>query len=179
MKKPIIVSMISYATSGGYYISAPATKIVAQPGTTTGSIGVITGKIVTQGLWEKLGIYWRTLQKGKNADMWSTSSDFNSFAKERLNNWVDRIYDHFLKLVAEGRGLSIEHVTEIAKGRIWSGSDAKKYGLVDELGGLKKAIEVAKKEANLDIDKKIKINEFPHEKDDFNLLWQLITKLIT
>ncbi|MBL0941202.1 MAG: signal peptide peptidase SppA [Alphaproteobacteria bacterium] len=147
--KPVIVSMSDTAGSGGYWIATHATKIVAHPATITGSIGVLGGKIVTQGLWEKLGVHWGGRHSGANSTMWSSTQDYTPQEWQRLQVWLDEVYDTFIQKVAEGRKLSLAHVEQIAKGRIWTGEDALKFGLVDKLGDLNTAIELAKNEINL------------------------------
>ena len=159
---PVIVSMSDVAGSGGYWISCYANKIIAQPATITGSIGVIGGKIATEKLWNRLGISFEGISIGQSAPMWSSVKPYDQEGWKKLQSWLDYIYDMFLNHVALGRALPLEHVREIAKGRIWSGEDAKKYGLVDELGGLNKAISVAKNEAKLSLADPIAIKEYPH-----------------
>jgi protease-4 len=154
-KKPFIVSMGDVAASGGYYISCLADAIVAEPGTITGSIGVITGKFSLQGLYEKLGIKKEILKKGKNADIYSDYSTFTDEQKEIVNRQMGELYNDFVKKVSEGRKMSKESVESIAQGRAWTGRQAKENGLVDNLGGLQLAIAMAKEKAN------IKENEIP------------------
>jgi len=148
-KKPIIVSMGDVSASGGYYISAPADVIVANHGTITGSIGVITGKFSLKGLYERLGIKKEIIKKGKNADIYSVYGTFTDEQKEIINRQMQELYDDFVGKVAEGRKMTREAVEEIAQGRTWTGRQAKKNGLVDELGGLQLAISIAKDKANL------------------------------
>lgn len=147
--KPVIISMSDYAASGGYWISLAGTKIVAQPGTLTGSIGVFSGKFVLTGLWDKLGIKWGSIKSGENADMWSANSSFSPAAWDKLNNWLDDIYATFTKKVAESRHLTAEQVEKISRGRVWTGEQALALGLVDQLGGIEQAIILAKQEASL------------------------------
>lgn len=144
--KPVVVSMGSVAASGGYWIAAGADAIFADASTITGSIGVITGKFVTQEAWKKFGINWESISIGKNAKMWSSSSEFDENAKKKLNEQLDFIYRQFVERVAKGRNMPIKKASEIAKGRIWTGEQALKHGLVDHLGGLNEAIEYAKVE---------------------------------
>lgn len=147
--KPVIVSMSDYAASGGYWVATYADKIVAHPSTITGSIGVITGKLVAKDAFSKIGVNWDSVKSGENAGMWALSTDFSPYAWERIQGSLDQIYNAFIERVAEGRKLPKEHVQQIAKGRVWSGEDALKFGLVDKLGDLKEAIELAKEAASL------------------------------
>lgn len=147
--KPVIVSMSDLAGSGGYWISTYADRIVANPSTITGSIGVIGGKLLTKDAWAKLGINWESIHAGENASMWSTSEDYTTYGWERLQASLDNIYTGFIDRVSEGRKLPREHVMQVAKGRVWSGEDALKFGLIDKLGDLKEAIELAKEIASL------------------------------
>lgn len=148
-KKPLIVSMANYAASGGYWIACAARKILAHPGTLTGSIGFYAGKIVTQGFWEQLGVYWGEIHSGDNAAIWSSGQDYTEAGKQKFNDYLDQVYDIFQETVSRGRNLSREAVHKIAKGQVWTGAEAKGNGLVDELGGLTAAIALAKKEIGL------------------------------
>ena len=139
--KPVIVSMGDLAGSGGYFVAMAADKIVAQPGTITASIGVLGGKMLTSGLWDKVGLTWDEVHQGNNATMFTGTQDYTPAEWARFEAWLDRVYVDFTGKVAEGRKLPKEKVLEIAKGRIWSGQDAKNLGLVDELGGYDTALE--------------------------------------
>ncbi|MFB4286627.1 signal peptide peptidase SppA [Nonomuraea sp. ATR24] len=150
--KPIIVSMGDLAASGGYFVSMAADVIVAQPGTLTGSIGVFGGKPVLSELLERIGVTSETVAEGANAGMFSTSRGFSPEQWERVNAWLDRIYDDFVGKVAEGRSLTRERAHELARGRVWTGGDARDNGLVDELGGLEDALALARKRAGLTDD---------------------------
>ncbi|MCA9706341.1 MAG: signal peptide peptidase SppA [Myxococcales bacterium] len=162
--KPVVVSMGNYAASGGYYVSAGATKIVAEPSTITGSIGVLAVKMVTRGLWNKLGITWDQAQTSRNAAFWSSIEGYDAEGWERLGQWLDRVYDDFKQRVAEGRGLSVERVEQLARGRVWSGTRAQAEGLVDALGGLTTAIALAKQEAGIGEGEAIELRTFPPRK---------------
>jgi protease-4 len=166
--KPVIVSMGDLAGSGGYFVAMAADKIVAQPGTITASIGVLGGKVLTKGLWDKLGLSWDEVHDGANATMFTGVEDYSPAEWQRFQAWLDRVYVDFTSKVADGRHLSKERVLEIAKGRIWSGEDAKTLGLVDELGGFDTAIRLAKQVANLPENDEVKLVEFPHKKT----LWE-------
>lgn len=152
-RKPVVVSMSDVAASGGYYIAARATRIVAEPGTLTGSIGVITGKLATgQFQSELLGAEHETLARGARAGLYSSLSPWDEAQREVIGRRVEEIYDRFVGHVAEGRGLTLEAVHEIAQGRVWMGADAVARGLVDELGGLDAAVAAARREAGLGPD---------------------------
>lgn len=168
--KPVIVSMGEVAGSGGYFVAMPADKIVAQPATITGSIGVLSGKFVTKEMWEKLGITFDQVEAGKNSNFWNSSRSYTPAEWERFQAWLDRIYEDFTKKVAEGRKLPIEKVQEIAKGRIWSGEEGKKIGLVDELGGMETAISLALRAAGLKDTDSYKLEVFPRKKAPFEAL---------
>jgi protease IV len=146
---PIVVSMGDVAASGGYYISMAADAIVAQPGTITGSIGVLSGKPVTTSLLERVGITTDSVTVGAHADMFSTTRPFSEEEWAKINSWLDRIYADFTGKVAIGRSMTPEQVHEIARGRVWTGADAKAIGLVDDLGGLDDAIALARRKAGL------------------------------
>lgn len=168
--KPVIVSMGNLAASGGYFVSMDADKIVAQPGTITGSIGVYAGKFVTQQLWEKLGVNWDTVSIGKNAALYSTDAEFTPEQLAKVDQELDRIYEDFTTKAAAGRKLPLEKLQAVAKGRVWTGADAKELGLVDELGGVTKAIELAKDAAKIAADEDVRIELFPRPKTPFEAL---------
>lgn len=148
-KKPVIVSMSDVAASGGYYISMGANGIVAQPGTITGSIGIFTGKFVTTGLYGKVGLSTESIKRGAFADMYTGSRKFTEIERKKIEDELQDAYAVFIGKVADGRSLDVATVDGIARGRVWTGADAKEIGLVDELGGLDKAIELAKAKAGL------------------------------
>lgn len=168
--KPVIVSMGNVAGSGGYFVAMDATKIVAHPATITGSIGVLGGKLLTRKLFERLGITYGTIKTAANADMFSDVEDYSAAGWQRFQAWLDRVYVDFTSKVAAGRGLPLARVQEIAKGRIWSGEDAKAIGLVDELGGWSVAMRLAREAAGLDPDADIELRTFPSEKSIFEEL---------
>jgi protease IV len=162
--KPVIVSMGDTAGSGGYYIAAPADKIVAEPATITGSIGVVAGKLVVAELLRKLGITTDSVERGRNAAMFSALHDFSPAERERLTAFLDLTYRGFKDHVAAGRHLSPEAVEAVAKGRVWSGQEAKDKGLIDELGGYAAAFRLAKEAAKIPPDAPFKLVVFPHRK---------------
>src|SRR6266699_5909841 len=147
--KPVVASMSDVAASGGYLISAPADVIVAQPGTVTGSIGVISGKPVLSEMLGKAGVTTDSIVLGDHAAMFSTSRPFSSEEWQVVDAWLDHIYADFTGKVAAGRGLSAEGVHELARGRVWTGADAHDRHLVDELGGVEEAADIARRRAGL------------------------------
>ena len=150
--KPVVVSMAALAGSGGYYIACPADVIVAQPSTITGSIGVLGGKVVLSELLDRVGLTTGAVERGQHARMFSLRRGFSEDERDRLAGMLDRIYAEFVHKVAEGRHMSAEAVDVIARGRIWSGVDAANNGLVDTLGGLREATDIARQRAGLRAD---------------------------
>src|SRR2546429_216417 len=150
--KPVVVSMSDVAASGGYYISMAADVIVAQPGTLTGSIGVIAGKPVFEEAFGRIGITTDSVSVGRGATMFAPTHPFSEDEWQRINNWLDAIYRDFTEKVAAGRRMTVEQVHEIARGRVWTGADAARNGLVDELGGMSAAAEIARRRAGLPAD---------------------------
>jgi len=146
---PVVVSMGDVAASGGYFIAMAADAIVAQPGTVTGSIGVLTGKPVTASLLERVGITTDSVTEGAHADMFTTTRPFSKEEWSKINSWLDRIYADFTGKVARGRNMTQAQVHEIARGRVWTGADAAANGLVDHLGGLDDAVALARRKAML------------------------------
>ena len=141
--KPVVVSMGSMAASGGYYISCEADKIVALPGTLTGSIGVIAQIPNLKGLFDKLGIEMQTFTAGEHKDMYAGYRNLTPEEQEIMQNLVDGYYEQFIAVVAESRGMNKEEVRNLATGQLYTGVEAKELGLVDELGGLDKAVDLA------------------------------------
>ena len=150
-KKPVIVSMGDYAASGGYYISCAADYIVADPTTLTGSIGIF-GMFpnMEELLTDKLGLHFDMVKTNKFADMGTLARPFNSDERAAMQNYINNGYKLFVKRCADGRGMSVEAIEKIAEGRVWTGATAKELGLVDELGGLDKAIEIAAQKAEVE-----------------------------
>jgi protease-4 len=170
-EKPIIVSMSDVAGSGGYWVSMAANKIIAQPQTLTGSIGVISGKFNMSELYKKLGITNERLTYGKRADIFSTFRTFTPEERKELKREILWIYDQFLAKAAEGRNLSKEEVDKIGKGRVWTGIQAKERGLVDEIGGLSRALELAKELAGIPADRSVKLVIWPQKVSFFSALF--------
>lgn len=159
--KPVVVSMGNVAASGGYYISAAADCIVAHPGTITGSIGVISAKPVLAKAKRKLGVHPEELKTSAHAAMMSVNRPFSESEKARFEAGLDDVYATFTSRVAEGRGLDLDHVLRVARGRVWTGEDAHEHGLVDELGGLTTAIGMAKQAAGVKVDAPVRLVAFP------------------
>ena len=173
--KPVIISMGQYAASGGYYVSANADKIVAMPATITGSIGVLGGKVALEGTFAKVGYNIEGITIGGDyAGAYSPDEPFNQSQRAVYRGQLQDIYDDFTSRVAEGRDIPLERVQEIAKGRVWTGAQAKEIGLVDELGGIMKAIEVAKEVAEIDKDAKINLKVYPRAKSTSEQLEELL-----
>jgi protease IV len=156
-----VASMGAVAASGGYYVSMAADAIVANPGTITGSIGVITGKLVVRDLKGRLGVASDTVRTNANADAWSVDAPFTPEQQAHREAEADLLYADFVERVAEGRNLSTEAVDAVARGRVWTGADAVERGLVDELGGLRAAVRRAKVLAGLDEDTEVRVVSYP------------------
>jgi protease IV len=159
--KPVVASMGGVAASGGYYVSMGADAIVANPGTITGSIGVMSGKLVVRDLKDRLGVGSDTVRTNANADAWSADELFTPEQQAHREAEVDLFYADFVERVAEGRKLSTEAVDVVARGRIWTGADALERGLVDELGGFRTAVRRAKVLAGLDEDADVRLVSYP------------------
>jgi protease-4 len=168
--KPVVVSMSDVAGSGGYWIATPATKIVAQPQTLTGSIGVLAGKFSVDGLLAKLGITAEKIAFGEKADVFSPFRPLTAGERKVLKEEILWTYERFLDRTAEGRGLARDAVDAAGRGRVWTGRQAKDLGLVDELGGLTMALGLAKKEAGIDADEEVRLDVWPRKRS----FWQTI-----
>jgi protease-4 len=166
--RPVIASMGGVAASGGYFVAMPADVIVAQPGTITGSIGVLTGKGVVRDALGRIGISQEAVSEGANAQMYSAQEEFTDEQWARLEETLDRIYKDFVAKAAQDRGLPEEQLESLARGRVWTGADAHGHKLVDELGGFQHALTLACNRAGLDRDE-IAVTSAPHR----NLLSQL------
>ncbi|HEY7862173.1 MAG TPA: signal peptide peptidase SppA, partial [Thermoanaerobaculia bacterium] len=173
--KPVVVSMGDSAASGGYLIALSADKIVAQPGTVTGSIGVYAGKMVRSGLFEKIGVTVDETHVGENALLWSPARGFSPTQQARFDAWLDRIYEDFTAKVAESRDLTKEKVADIARGRVWSGEDAKRLGLVDEIGGLPRAIALARELAKIPEKADVRVRIYPKRRGFWEGLRDVVT----
>ena len=160
-QKPLVASMADVAASGGYYIAAPAHAIVAHPGTLTGSIGVFSGKFAAAGAFDKLGIGVDGVTYGAQADIFSPVDRFSDAARTAMQAQVDDIYERFLAVVAEGRAMSRDEVHTVAQGRVWTGRQALARGLVDELGGLRRAVVLAQVQAGIDAEAEVTLVPYP------------------
>lgn len=168
--KPVVVSMGTYAASGGYYVSAGASHILANEATLTGSIGIFGGKFALEGAFNKVGVTFDTISVGGEfADAYGADA-FTESQEVEVRAWLKRGYDRFLNVVAEGRGMTYDQVHAIARGRVWSGRDAIDQGIVDEIGTFMDAIEKAKELGEIDADKETRLVFFPQRKTGFEAL---------
>jgi protease-4 len=167
-KKPVVVSMSDSAASGGYYIACNASKIVAEPSTFTGSIGIFAGKPVMKGFYDWLGISTEYVLRGKNAGMFRETEPFTPEERARFEQIIkSTYYDEFIPKVARGRNRDAQYIDSIAQGRVWTGEQGKANGLVDEFGGLERAIELAKQLANIPADKGVERIILPYPRSFF------------
>lgn len=171
-KKPLVISMSDMAASGGYFIAMTGDPIVAYPNTFTGSIGVIYGKLNLRGLYDKLGIRKQYLTRGRFADIDSDYKPLSEPARAKLREGIDAVYDSFLDRVVEGRNRDIEEIRPLAEGRVWLGSQARDNGLIDELGGLDRAIELVKERAGIPPDEEIRLVPYPPKRSVFQYLFE-------
>jgi protease IV len=170
--KPVVVSMSDVAASGGYWIAAPARKIIADRNTITGSIGVLIGKMNVSGLYNLLGMSTDSVTTSDNASLFSAQQNFTPAQREYIQKSLNETYADFTKGVAAGRKMTVEAVDKVGKGRVWSGSQAKEIGLVDELGGLDRAEEVAKQLAHIPAGESVHLVRYPEERSFFQQLMQ-------
>lgn len=168
--KPVIASMSDLGASGGYYMAMAADTIVAQPATLTGSIGVVAGKITTGGTYEKVGVTIEPVSNGRFAGIYSPVTPFSDDERAKMQEHIDAIYEQFLAKAAEGRGTTRDAIHEVAQGRVWTGRQAKELGLIDELGGLGRAIVLAKERVGIDADADVELVVYPRPKSLFELL---------
>lgn len=169
-KKPLVVSMSDVAASGGYYIAMTGDPVVAYPGTFTGSIGVLYGKANLHGLYEKLGVRKEILKRGRFADIDSDYRPLGPEGRAKLRQGIEAVYASFLARVAEGRKRDVEEIRPLAEGRVWLGIQAKRNGLVDELGGLDRALELVKEKAGIAPDERVALVPYPARKT----LWEVL-----
>jgi protease-4 len=167
---PLVASMSDLAASGGYYIAMPAQVIVAQPSTLTGSIGIFGGKLVTGGLYEKLGAHIEATSIGRNAEMESPAKPFSASESQKLDEELRSFYDGFVRKAAQSRHTTPERINAIAQGRVWTGRQAKEQGLVDELGGLDRALAIAKVRARIPERSEVEIVVYPRPKSVYEML---------
>jgi protease-4 len=172
-QKPLIVSMGNVAGSGGYYVSCGADAIFADAATITASIGVVGGKLVTTGLWNKLGVNWVGHKRGANADLLSSTRAFDDAQRKVIQNYMQQFYDVFKGHVTQGRGNKLRKpIDELAGGRVYTGRQALDLGLVDQIGGLQQAVEYAAARVSL---KDYEIRVIPEPKDFFTELMEGIS----
>jgi protease IV len=168
--RPIVASMSDLAASGGYYIAIPAQVIVAQPSTLTGSIGIFGGKVVTGGVYEKLGAHIDSTSIGKHAEINSPARKYNPDELAKLQEQLQAFYDQFVEKVAESRHSTPEKIDALAQGRVWTGRQAKQNGLVDQLGGLNTAIAIAKQRAKIGAGTEVELVVYPPRKSFYEIL---------
>jgi protease-4 len=168
--KPLVISMSDVAASGGYYLAMTKAPVVAYPGTYTGSIGVFFGKLNLRGLYDKIGLKKEVLTRGRFADIDTDYRSLTDIERAKLREGIEATYRTFVQKVADARGQDWDTIHEIAQGRVWLGTQAQRNGLVDEVGGFDKAIELAKREAGLDEDAKIRLVTYPSPKRFVDLL---------
>ena len=168
--RPIIASMSDLAASGGYYIAMAAQVIVAQPSTLTGSIGIFGGKIVTSGIYEKLGARIDSTSVGTRAEIDSPMRPYNADELKKLQDQLQSFYDQFVEKVAESRHSTPEKIDALAQGRVWTGRQAKQQGLVDQLGGLDRAVTVAKERAKIAADSEVELVVYPPRRSLYEIV---------
>ena len=169
-QKPVIASMSDVAASGGYYIAMPAHAIVAEPSTLTGSIGVVLTKFVINGTLQKLGINMEPVSRGRYAEMYSPLRPFSPEERTRVVENMQATYDTFVEKAAQGRNTTPEKIDAIGQGRVWTGRQAKEIGLVDELGGLERAVALAKQRAKIAQDAEVELVVYPPKKSFYDLM---------
>ncbi|MFI5366251.1 MAG: signal peptide peptidase SppA, partial [Candidatus Binatia bacterium] len=174
-KKPVIVSMSDVAGSGGYYIAAGANRIVAQPATLTGSVGVVLVRPNVKGFLNRMGITTETISRGTFAQLEDLTAPLTPEARQKLIDETDHIYDVFVDRVAAGRNLSTQRVNDIGRGRVWTGAQAQENGLVDELGGFTAAIQAAKKAAGIESTQEVELAFYPKAKPLLERIGELLS----
>jgi protease IV len=177
---PVVVSMGAAAASGGYLVSTHADRIIAQPGTITGSIGVWAGKFLTPKLWQRLGVSWDTVSLGKRASMFSSLKDFSPEERAYFDAELDRVYDAFTAQVGDGRDIDPNPLDAVARGRVWTGKEARENGLVDVLGGFSTSLIVTRELLGLQSDAELDVVVFPKPKELAERLlegdWEVLTE---
>ncbi len=168
--KPVVASMSDVAASGGYYIAMPAHAIVAEPATLTGSIGVVMLKFVIDGTLKKLGMNMEGVTSGRYADLYSPIRAFTTEERAKVREQMQATYDAFVEKAAQGRSTTPERIDAIGQGRVWTGAQGKQLGLVDELGGLERALAVAKQRAKLAPDSEVEIVVYPGKKSFYDIV---------
>jgi protease-4 len=173
-KKPLVISMADYAASGGYWISMSSGKVLALPQTITGSIGVVAGKFVLKGLYDKVGINKEMVKTSKYAGMFTDYRKFNADERNKILKIMQYLYDNFLEVVAKSRKMKVEEVDKVARGRVWAGNTALGLNLVDQLGGLDDAIDEAKKMAKIPDSESIGIRIYPRKLSAFDAIMDFL-----
>ena len=170
-KKPLVISMSDLAASGGYFIAMTGDPVVAYPNTLTGSIGVFFGKVNLRGLFDKVGIATYTLKRGRFSDIDSTTAPLDDEQRAKLRREIETFYKGFVDRVAAGRKKPYDTVEPLAQGRVWLGAQAKQNGLVDELGGLDRAIELVRDRAKISSSEKIVLVTYPPKRSVWDVLF--------
>jgi len=170
-KKPVIISMSDLAASGGYFIAMTGDPVVAYPNTLTGSIGVFFGKVDLKGLFDKVGLATYTLKRGRFADIDTTTAPLNDEQRAKLRREIETFYKGFVERVAAGRKKPYDTIEPLAQGRVWLGEQAKQNGLVDELGGLDRAIEMVRDRAKISSSEKIVLVTYPPKRSVWDVLF--------
>lgn len=172
--KPVVISMSNTAASGGYWMSVDANKIVAQPATLTGSIGVFGGKINIAQLWQKLGVNWEKMPQDGQQDLWSFNRPYSDVSRAKIQKLMQSTYNMFVTHVAKGRSMQKDRVEQLAQGRVWTGSQAMSNGLVDALGGMDVAVNLARDLAKIPTGRSINLEPFPKGLTLFEQLMQML-----
>jgi protease-4 len=170
-KKPLVISMSDLAASGGYYIAMTGDPILAYPGTLTGSIGVFYGKADLHGLYDKIGLQKEILTRGRFADIDSDYVPLSNAARKKLQGSIDEFYKSFVGRVAQGRHRGYDQIEPLAQGRVWLGSQAKANGLIDQFGGLDRAIELVKQKAGIPAGERVRLVAYPSRRSIFDQLF--------
>ncbi len=173
-EKPLVISMSDLAASGGYWLSMSSPNVMALPQTITGSIGVVFGKFVMKGLYDKIGINKEIVKTSTYADLFTDYRGFNQDEKTKITGLLNYVYESFLEIVSKNRKMKIEEVDKIARGRVWSGTTANELKLVDKLGGLNEAIEEARRLAKIPVSEKVGIKIYPREKTLMDFIFELM-----
>jgi protease-4 len=167
-KKPLVISMSDTAASGGYYVSVTGDPIIAYPNTLTGSIGVIFARFALRGLYDKIGVDAQILTRGKNADIDSAYVPLSDAERQKLAGQIDAFYRAFVSHVADGRKKTFDQIEPLAQGRVWVGAQAKENGLVDQLGGLDRAVEILKERAHMSASERVTLVPYPGRRSIFD-----------
>jgi len=171
-KKPLVISMSDEAASGGYYVAVTGDPIIAYPNTLTGSIGVVFARFTMHGLFDKVGVDEQLLTRGRNADIDSGYTPLTDAERQKLTGQIDAFYRAFVSRVAEGRKKSFDQIEPLAQGRVWVGAQAKDNGLVDQLGGLDRAIDVLKQQAHMPASTRVTLVPYPGRRSVFDMLFR-------